>query len=332
MPNVISVSRRTDIPAFYGDWFMKRVSEGEAGCINPFGGSRHTISLRPEDVIAFVFWSKNAAPFIKHLDELDSRGYKFYFNLTINNYTGMFERNVPPWRESVKTARFIAERYSPDHINWRFDPIVLSSVTPPETILKTFKEISAAMSGATHRCYFSFVQYYGKVIRNMLEIGKSRNIVFRAGKEAEEKFMEKHNRLNDFFAFDLTAEEKTDLTRKMADIAADCGISMHTCCDDSLLASLNDSRIEIFKGHCIDKELLCRLTVDKATAIKLKPTRPECGCFESRDIGAYDTCPHGCEYCYANSNVKAATVAFQRISQRSESFSLHTSIPSHEFP
>jgi len=94
MKRIISVSRRTDIPAFYGDWFIRRLKDGFAGVVNPFGGRKYIVSLKTEDVVCFVFWSKNFSPFLEDLKVIDGLGYKFYFNYTITALPGVFESDV----------------------------------------------------------------------------------------------------------------------------------------------------------------------------------------------------------------------------------------------
>jgi len=125
MKRIISVSRRTDIPAFYGDWFMQRLNDGFAGLVHPFGGNKYIIPLRPENVICFVFWSKNFSSFIENLKIIDELGYKFYFNYTVTALPSVLENNVEK-RSAIETLKHLSTMYSPEHINWRFDPIILS--------------------------------------------------------------------------------------------------------------------------------------------------------------------------------------------------------------
>ncbi|MHC4542335.1 MAG: DUF1848 family protein, partial [Planctomycetota bacterium] len=172
MKRIISVSRRTDIPAFYGDWFMRRIEQGFAGVVNPFGGRRYLVSLRPEDVVCFVFWSKNFSPFVENLKILDGLGYKFYFNYTVTALPGLFESNLDR-PSAIETLKQLSRTYSPRHINWRFDPIILSDLCDRTFFVRAFEEIASEFEGYVERCYFSFVTEYGKVLRNFEDLERT---------------------------------------------------------------------------------------------------------------------------------------------------------------
>jgi hypothetical protein len=169
MMRSVSVSRRTDIPAFYGGWFMHRLEEGFAGVVNPFGGRKYIVPLRPEDVACFVFWSKNFAPFMENLKVIDRLGYKFYFNYTVTSLPDVFEDNVDK-RAAIRALKVLSETYSPQHINWRFDPIIISSITDRDFYVRIFEELVCQLEGLVERCYISFVTNYNKVTRNFEEL------------------------------------------------------------------------------------------------------------------------------------------------------------------
>ena len=156
MKRIISVSRRSDIPAFYGDWFMRRLKDGLAGVVNPFGGQRYIVSLKPEDVVCFVFWSKNYGPFIEKLKTIEDMGYAFYFNYTVTALPRIFESNVNK-KAAIENMKQLSRMYSPRHINWRFDPIVISSVSDRDFYIRGFEELACEFEGVVERCYFSFV-------------------------------------------------------------------------------------------------------------------------------------------------------------------------------
>jgi hypothetical protein len=286
---IISISRRTDIPAFYGDWFMRRVAEGFVGWENPFGGRRRRVSLRRADVRCLAFWSKNFRPFLPHLRTLQTLDYPCFFNYTITGLPSVFETHTVPAEDAVDSLRDLAHRFSPEHINWRYDPIILSERTPPDYHRTRFAGLAAALQGSVTRCIVSFVWRYSKVERNFAAL----------------------ERAQDFRIFDPDVAARRRLAEQLAAIAAAHGIALHSCCGDDLLSSPRPGvttasgpalPAPIRKAHCLDGEAISRLYPGVACRAAAHPTRPECGCAANVDIGRYDTCPHGCVYCYANVN------------------------------
>ena len=276
---IISASRRTDIPAFYMRWFMNRLREGYAAYPNPFSEQIHEVSLAPEDVHSIVFWSKNFAPFLPHMAELDGRGYRYYGHFTITDAPRDLEPHTPPWQRSADVFRQLAERTSPSHVQWRFDPILLTSETTPQDVADRFRHIASALEGYTRRCYVSFATLYRKAARRLAEQGIK--------------------------VIDPPLAEKTALLADLSGIAADYGITLYACCQDALLGD------GIHKARCVDGDLLAELFPDRPLVSEARPTRDQCGCVASRDIGVYDTCPLGCVYCYANRDHAAPVAAFR---------------------
>jgi hypothetical protein len=260
---------------------MQRLKEGFAGLVSPFSGKRYVVSLRPEDVVCFVFWSKNFSPFIENLKIIDALGYKFYFNYTITALPKVLENDVEK-QSALDALKQLSRMYSPQHINWRFDPIVLSDTYGRDFYINAFEELASEFAGYVERCYFSFVVAYSKVKRNFEELERKTGLKIK-------------NPGNDF---------KVELANELAAVAERYGIRMFSCCGDYLV---ND---KIHKAHCIDGGIIEALFFPDGLQYKQKPTRKECGCTESTDIGTYDTCPHGCVYCYANMNKQKALKAF----------------------
>lgn len=274
---IVSVSRRTDVPAFYSDWFMNRVRDGSVRWANPFSNRVYCTSLRPEDVAAFVFWSKNYLPLVSHLDELDGLGYPMVFHFTINDLPRALEPNIPDADRLIECAGDLFGRYGADAVLWRYDPIIVSTLTDRQYHLRKFAHLCAQLQGATKRCYFSFPTFYRKVKRNLSALHRNTGIVCE----------------------DLSMEDRVELASALADIATEHGIEMLSCCGDYLVGG------KIGKGHCVDAELLQRLYPGRIHSLRKAPTRGDCGCCECTDIGAYDTCAHGCVYCYANGKREA---------------------------
>jgi len=283
MKRIISASRRTDIPAFYGDWFMNRLKEGFVGYVNPFGGQKYIVSLKPDDVLCFVFWSKNFEPFIKKLKAMESKGYKFYFNYTITGLPNIFECNVVERARAISALKELCRMYSPKHINWRYDPIIISDITDYDFHVENFEGIASALEGYVERCYFSYAVRYGKVERNF------------------GRFQKKH----DVEIIDPSNGLKIKLANKLSNIAEQYKIEMLSCCSDCFLSP------NIGKAHCIDGRIIEDLFFKNGFKYGEKPSRKECGCTKSTDVGSYDTCPHACIYCYANINKKRANSRFE---------------------
>ncbi len=276
---IISVSRRTDIPAYYADWFMQQVECGEVVYPNPMSFKPVKLSLRPEHVLFLVFWTRNPHPLERHLARLEEIYQRaFYFHFTINGLPKKLETNNPPLDFALATFQRFARRY-PDQVFWRYDPILLSDLTPPDYHVQKFGELCERLAGATTRCYFSFVSWYQKVRRNFAQVEKADGIQFR---EAE-------------------WEERLRLTGQLAQIAARHHITLFSCCQDTLCAVP-----QVAKAHCVDIETIRLIAPERFRRLRAAPTRADCGCYESRDLGYYDSCPHGCVYCYANLNREKA--------------------------
>jgi len=270
---IISASYKTDIPTFYGDWFVNRLRQGYCKMLNPYNRRAIRVSLLLEDVDGFVFWTKNITPFLKHLPEVRQRGFPFIIQHTINGYPRALEYSVTDATRSVENVRRVAGEYGPKVCVWRYDTIVATSMTPLDFHRKNFERLAMALRGAVDEVVISFAQFYQKTLRNMSWAG-------------------------DEFGFsweDPSDGAKRQLASDLVAIAKSCGMQLSICSQRSfLVAGAADAK-------CVDADRFEALTGRRLTA-KLKGNRKECGCFASRDIGEYDTCPHGCVYCYAVQN------------------------------
>jgi Fe-S cluster biogenesis protein NfuA len=280
---VVSVSRRTDIPAFYGEWFRRRLDAGTAAWKNPFNGHVSEVSLSPDVTGAFVFWSKNFRPFIETLADVKKRGYAVRLHYTITGLPKILEPGVPGADESLDTFNRLGEMFAPDEMIWRYDPIVISSGTDAEYHIAKFEMLAARLSGKTQSCYFSFITRYRKVERRLKELCDG------SGVEVE----------------DAPLSQRKELAARLAGIAEKYGIRLFSCCGDAMVSDL------IGRGRCVCGDEIGVASGRDGLDSASRPTRDECGCTESVDIGRYDTCPHGCVYCYANSRPDIAREYFK---------------------
>jgi hypothetical protein len=273
MPQILSVSRRTDIPAFYGAWLVNRLRAGHLFVRQPYSGKMLRVSLEPQDLSAIVFWSKNYAPLLPRLDTIEqySQNLFFHFTITANHE---LELNVPDYRETIRDYLFLAKRYGPERLVWRYDPICITDKLSFAVHEERFVQCAELLKGCAERCIISFAQPYKRALSNL-------------------------RKYTDHTLVDVPVEKQREYAECLAARAEQYGISLFACCNDHLLSE------KIKKASCIDGTRLSALftvTVDTRPAA----TRKECACTRSIDIGAYDTCAHGCVYCYANSDKNRA--------------------------
>lgn len=286
---LISASYKTDIPTFYGQWFMKRLEAGYCKMVNPYNSHVYTVQLDRTSVDGIVFWTKNAQPFMKSLHEIKTLGYPFIVQYTINGYPRELEQRLVNAQESVNTFRRIAEDFGPKAVIWRYDTILITSLTPVEFHLRNFHALAETLSGLTDEVVVSFAHIYRKTRRNMNAAAK------RFG----------------FTWHDPTAEKKRSLLARLVQIAEDYGFQVSVCAQPEFLVPGTRP------AHCIDAERLSEIS-EKPIVARVKGNRPECLCYEARDIGEYDTCPHGCVYCYAVQDRDLAQQRFRKHNPESE--------------
>ncbi|HWR40920.1 MAG TPA: DUF1848 domain-containing protein [Patescibacteria group bacterium] len=270
---IISASRRTDIPAFYSEWFLERVRAGGVRTVNPFNARQsYWISLEPEQVDVIVFWTRNPRPLLPYLKELDTRGYRYYFLMTLTGYPAQLEPKAQTVSAQVDGFRELAERVGANKVVWRYDPIVISNLTPWEWHEWNFSQLAAQLNSACHQVVVSLVDEYRKASFNrlaseQLDVWRKTTPMPLAGRRMFEN---------------------------MATVAADVGIKVYSCAETLDLTSWG-----ILPGSCIDAAYINRTFGLEVSGRKDPGQRNSCGCVCSKDIGSYDTCPHGCIYCYA---------------------------------
>jgi hypothetical protein len=165
---IISASRRTDIPAFYSDWLLNRLREGYALVRNPFNHRQVSrVSLEPQVVDCLVFWTKNPAPLLPRLAEIERMGHRFLFQFTLTAYDRSLEPHVPARAERLAVFRRLAEHVGPERVLWRFDPIVFTRTQGPEEVLREFTDLAGQLHSCTRQCTVSFLSLYEKCRRNL---------------------------------------------------------------------------------------------------------------------------------------------------------------------
>lgn len=279
---IISASRRTDIPAFYAEWFMNRIRAGYCVVPNPFNRTQaSSISLKPEDVDVIVFWTRNPKPLLPFLPELDRRGFRYYFQYTLLNNPPELDPHVPRLESALRTFQELAGQIGPQKVIWRYDPIVFSLKTDAHFHLRSYRQIAGALQGSTLRSVISLVDSYRKTHKRMEEFTRQGMEILAYTEQPLPWF--------------------ADLMRNLARIARDNGMEIVSCAEEIDLQPYG-----IRPGKCIDDEYIAQLFGLEVTHRKDKSQRKACGCVESRDIGMYDTCVSGCRYCYATSSFERA--------------------------
>ncbi len=279
---IISASRRTDIPAFYAPWFMNRIRAGFCTVPNPFNRNQVSrISLLPEDVDVIVFWTRNARPLLDHLTELDERGYRYYVQYTILDNPRLVDQKTPPVAQAIATFQALAAHVGPQRVIWRYDPIVLGEQTNAAFHLDRYAWIAARLSGCTTRSVISVLDRYKKAESRLRSVAVQ-------GIALLEEPVERWPGL-------------APLLTGLVQIAAGHGMEIVSCAEEIDLA-----RHGVRPGKCIDDDYIHTAFGLRVGGAKDPGQRAACGCVASRDIGMYDSCLFGCQYCYATSSFARA--------------------------
>ncbi|MDR1556903.1 MAG: DUF1848 domain-containing protein [Tannerellaceae bacterium] len=315
-PIIVSASRSTDIPAFYAQWFINRLKAGYVVWYSPFNQQPMYVSFQKTKVV--VFWSKNPKPLIPYLKELDDRGIHYYFQFTLNDYEKEgFESKVPPLNERIETFKALSVRIGKEKLIWRFDPLIITPQLLPRDLLKKVWKVGNQLKGYTEKLVFSFVDVnaYRKVQNNLV---RETSLYTRENVGTAE--------LND--------EQITEVIKGLVKIrerwqSEGWNLSLATCAEQ-----IDLKQYDIEHNRCIDGEWMKRIFPEdkdlvyylnfgkmpeknslfpaEANHISLCPEklkdkgqRKICGCLISKDIGMYNTCPHLCIYCYANTSKEA---------------------------
>lgn len=316
-PYIISASRSTDVPAFYADWFLNRLQVGYSAWTNPFNGVKSYVSYSNTRFI--VFWSKNPRPLITSglLDFLEKKDIKCYIQYTLNDYEEEgLEKGVPPIEYRIETFKMLSERLGKDSIIWRFDPLILTDTIDSDKLLSKIQNIGAVLKTYTNKLVFSFADIieYGKVKRNLDVNGVKYRIWSIPEMDDFAKMLSELNKEEGWNLELATCGEKIDIDKY--------GIRHNRCIDGDLITKLawKDSALMKSMGinvHEIENHLFKMPLPEGAVLLdethyfisnhKKDPgQRALCGCMAAKDIGEYNTCPHLCEYCYANTSKEVA--------------------------
>ncbi len=291
-PVIISASRATDIPAFYPDWFIRRIRAGYVRWVNPFNGNAQYVSFSKARLI--VFWTKNPTPVMPFLDEIESRGLNYFFHITLNDYEmENYEPFLPSLEKRVESFISLSERIGPQKVHWRFDPLLITDTVSPEKLVEKVLRVGEMIHRYTSRLTVSFFSPYQKVLSRCRREGVK--------------------------LLPTPEELRRRVLSELSKMAQEWHLKICTCADGGDYSDLG-----IMPGRCIDENHLVQTFSDDFELVRfLDPSwqpdlfgevhfrkglrdtgqRQFCGCVKSKDIGRYNTCPHGCLYCYANSGI-----------------------------
>ena len=165
---IIQTGMRTDIPAFYSEWFANRLKEGYVLVRNPYNPSSVTrYDLNPSVVDMIGFCTKNPAPMFPYMDLLMPYGQ--YWFITITPYGRDIEPNVPPYKQVIENFRELSSIVGVDSMGWRYDPILINGEWTVDRHIEAFSSMASRLSGYTRTAVISFIDLYDKTRRNFPE-------------------------------------------------------------------------------------------------------------------------------------------------------------------
>ena len=261
---ILNTGSRTDIPAFYSEWFMNRIRAGFVMARNPFYPKQIIrYDLDPSVVDVLVFCTKNPKNMLEHLEEL--KKYRMYWNVTITPYGKDIEPNVPHKKEVMDAFIELSKKVSVKNVVWRYDPIFLNEKYDISHHLMIFEKMCAYLEGYCKHVIISFIDLYEKTKKNFPEVKE------------------------------VSFDEQCYITKQFVKIAARHGMDIRLCHEDERLA---------FYGAdvtgCLSKEVLEDAIGEQLIVPTSSKSREGCNCLLGNDIGAYNSCLHLCRYCYAN--------------------------------
>ncbi len=261
---ILNTGSRTDIPAYYSDWFYNRIKAGYVLSRNPYYPAQITrYLLNPEVIDIIVFCTKNPSPMLERLSLLSA--FDMFWFVTITPYGKEIEPYVPPKEEVIGYFQRLSGLIGKERISWRYDPVFVTEKYSIDHHIEQFHQMAKALSGYTEQCVVSFIDLYEKTRRNFEGIRS------------------------------VTDQEQEKLIAAFSETAKENKLQIHLCCENTGLVRENVDADGCMSKAVLEKALGCRLNVPQK-----KTARKECSCLLGADIGAYNTCGHGCLYCYAN--------------------------------
>ena len=261
---IINTGQRTDIPAFYAQWFVNRLKAGFVMVRNPYNPRNVTrYRLAPDVVDLIGFCTKNPAPLLPHMDLL--RPYGQYWYVTITPYGQDIEPHVPHKLQVLESFRRLSDAVGVNRVGWRYDPVLINEDWPVERHIRAFEYMAKALSGFTRTAVISFIDLYEKTKRNYPEV--------RA----------------------VSREERLAIGKAFVGIGRTYGMTVRPCAEGSELAAFGADC-----SGCMTVAMYEQALGQRLKAPRLPSARKECACWLGGDIGAYNTCGHLCRYCYAN--------------------------------
>lgn len=261
---ILHTGMRTDIPAFYALWLVNRLRAGEVCVRNPYDAqqvTRYRLDPRVVDLIAFC--TKNPAPMLPYMERLVPFGQFWY--VTITPYGRDIEPNVPAWQEVAHSFRKLSEIVGIERIGWRYDPIFLDACHTIDWHRRMFTQMAELLAGWTEMVVISFLMRYAKTQRNFPE---GRDVMYA---------------------------ERMELGAYIIETARSYGMTVYPCGGGDELAAFGADM-----GGCMTPRIYERALGRRIRFPNYQRQRKECDCYLGADIGAYDSCPHLCRYCYAN--------------------------------
>ena len=263
---ILNTGLRTDIPGFFSEWFYNRIDDGFVYVRNPYAKNQiYSYRLDPELIDCIIFCTKNPKPMFENLEKIDK--FNQYWHITITPYEKEIEPNVPPMNDVLESFKYLSKKLGKENVTLRYDPIFINEKYTLEKHIESFEYIINSLSGYTTEAIISFIDLYEKTKRNFPK------------------------------AREVTKDERLKLGKEFAQIGKKNNITIKTCVEGTEL-----DKFGIDSSGCMTKEVIERAINKNLNIPKQKARNGECYCLLNNDIGEYNTCGHGCLYCYANSN------------------------------